>query len=586
MHRLQTYMHELNEHPTHCKGSVVLAGEVREGLASILSCHCSTCGYTITLETAKKVRGPRGYSRWECNLAAVWGQMVTGGGHSHLAETMSVLGVPVMTKSSFIQSERGIGEWWQKELEASMAEAGREEKRLAEEREDFHEGVPAITVIVDGGWSKRSHKHSYNANSGVAIIVGKATGKLLYIGVRNKYCTACTQGIPKENHTCYRNWDASSSQMKTDIMVEGFYQCERVHGVRYLCFIGDGDSSVYPTLIQSVPGWGYAIKKLECANRACKCYRASLEKLAHEKPMYKGKGGLTLKMRRRLTSAARSAIRMRSKEPDANKALQLLERDLINGPLHCFGHHNNCSPDFCLAAKNRLQQEPQGTVDSYNVEDDDEDDSSLGQAILDQERLWRETLKDDTTTEEDTRRGGPTPTDVNPQLLHDIQTLVSILVSKSRQLLGNHTTNLAEGWMHIRCKFDGGKVVNRSQSGSWEHRCMGAGLQQNMGKTWGPAVWSKMTDSSPNQVFINATESIAKKAESDRKRKATETAKEARRKSKYAKMDNSEAARKAYSRHDDGAIPDEVTDDVPPDFLKELMMSYFNTKVRVTEADS
>ena len=75
---------------------------------------------------------------------------------------------------------------------------------------------------------------------------------------------------------------------------------------------------------------------------------------------------------------------------------------------------------------------------------------------------------------------------------------------------------------------------------------------------------------------------MAKKAESDRKRKATETAKEARWKSKYAKMDNSEAAQKAYSRHDDGAVPDEVTDDVLPDFLKE-MMSYYNTKVRVTK---
>lgn len=226
-----------------------------------------------------------------------------------MAETMSVLGVPVMAKSSFIQSERDIGEWWRIELEASMAEAGREEKRLAEEREDF-QGVPAITVIVDGGWSKCSHKHSYNAKSGVAIIIGIATGKLLYIRIQNKYCTACTQGIPKENHTCYRNWDASSSQMETDIIVEGFCQCERVHGVRYLRFIGDGDSSVYPTVIQTVPGWRHAIKKLECANHACKCYRASLENLVNENPTYKGKGGLTLKMRRRLTGAAHTAIRM------------------------------------------------------------------------------------------------------------------------------------------------------------------------------------------------------------------------------------------------------------------------------------
>ena len=76
-------------------------------------------------------------------------------------------------------------------------------------------------------------------------------------------------------------------------------------------------------------------------------------------------------------SAARSAIQMRSKEPDVNIALQLLERDLINVPLHCFGHHNCSSPDFCLAAKNRLQQESQGTVNSNNVEDDDKDDSNF-----------------------------------------------------------------------------------------------------------------------------------------------------------------------------------------------------------------
>ena len=27
----------------------------------------------------------------------------------------------------------------------------------------IHDGVPAVTVICDGGWSKRSHKHTYTA---------------------------------------------------------------------------------------------------------------------------------------------------------------------------------------------------------------------------------------------------------------------------------------------------------------------------------------------------------------------------------------------------------------------------------------
>ena len=56
-----------------------------------------------------------------------------------------------------------------------------------------YQGVPAVTVIVDGGWSKRTPKHSCNAKSGVAIIIGKATGKILYIGVHNKFCSICTQ---------------------------------------------------------------------------------------------------------------------------------------------------------------------------------------------------------------------------------------------------------------------------------------------------------------------------------------------------------------------------------------------------------
>ena len=69
-----------------------------------------------------------------------------------------------------------------------MLEAVREEKKLAEERGDYHQGVPAITIVVDGGWSKRSHKHSYNAKSRVAII-GQATGKLLHIVCKSEMRT-------------------------------------------------------------------------------------------------------------------------------------------------------------------------------------------------------------------------------------------------------------------------------------------------------------------------------------------------------------------------------------------------------------
>ena len=69
---------------------------------------------------------------------------------------------------------------------------------------------------------------------------------------------------------------------------------------------------------------------------------------------------------------------------------------------------------------------------------------------------------------------------LDEQMICDIQKIASRLAAKSSQLigkiqtyignstccfdthLGNFTINLAEGYMHIRSKFDGGKQINHS----------------------------------------------------------------------------------------------------------------------------
>ena len=96
-----------------------------------------------------------------------------------------------------------------------------------------------------------------------------------------------------------------------------------------------------------MPVWGHTITKIECANHAMKCYRGALEKLVQEKPRFKGKGKLTTNMRKRLTKAARCAIKMRSSMTDRKLAVKLLREDLRNGPFHCFGDHTKCSTDYC-----------------------------------------------------------------------------------------------------------------------------------------------------------------------------------------------------------------------------------------------
>lgn len=115
---------------------------------------------------------------------------------------------------------------------------------------------------------------------------------------------------------------------------------------------------------------------------------------------------------------------------------------------------------------------------------------------------------------------------------------------------------------------------------------MGAGLRQNLGKTWGPQAWKRMTTSSPNKIFTDAAERSAKKLQADNKRKATEKAKSKRRKSKYTQLHDTLAARKAYSRHDGGITPDEITEDISQESLEELKSTFFQTKVTVTKQEA
>ena len=126
-------------------------------MASTLCCPCTGCHQDFNFSTSYKVQGMTGGKCWETNLAAVWSQMCTGGGHAPLAETMAVLGVQTMSRQSFMSTERKICEWWRDLFEESMTLAGKEEKEIAIANNSYHQGVPAVTVIVDGGWSKRTH---------------------------------------------------------------------------------------------------------------------------------------------------------------------------------------------------------------------------------------------------------------------------------------------------------------------------------------------------------------------------------------------------------------------------------------------
>ena len=75
--------------------------------------------------------------------------------------------------------------WQPRRLNPRWETAGHWERRLAPRCASHHCSWRWRLV------TKRSHKQSYNAKSGVAVIFWQKTKKLLFPAVRNKFCSVC-----------------------------------------------------------------------------------------------------------------------------------------------------------------------------------------------------------------------------------------------------------------------------------------------------------------------------------------------------------------------------------------------------------
>ena len=260
---------------------------------------------------------------------------------------------------------------------------------------------------------------------------------------------------------------------------------------------------------------------------------------------------------------------------------------MLNSPLHCFGYHSKCSVDFCTTAKelSQLTVSPSSSGcddgnssggddgnssggDDGNSSGGDDGNSSSGDDMMDTssegynssnaladqqddledaamelQQEWNDATDDTNFEAVKTVPAATTttPTAQEEAIICDVQRILGKLVGKASQLLGicccktiqwfiqyfigNCTTNLAECWMHIRTKSDGGKQINRIQCGSWEGRCTGAGLRLNEGPVWGPTCWEKVVLVPANTVYKSYTTTLTRVVDQDRKRKSSQQAK-------------------------------------------------------------
>lgn len=140
-----------------------IISEKRKGLNSGIKFRCAMCNFEKVIWTDIAPDS----SSLQINTAAVIGITGVGAGFSNLEEFFSAMDIPCMSKNTYAKQHQIVSDAWEKCASNEMKEAVDMEKELAMQRGDIDaNGVPLLTVIVDGTWAKRSYKSNYASLSG------------------------------------------------------------------------------------------------------------------------------------------------------------------------------------------------------------------------------------------------------------------------------------------------------------------------------------------------------------------------------------------------------------------------------------
>lgn len=306
--------------------------------------------------------------------------------------------------------------------------------------------------------------------------MGQETQKVLFIGIRNKYCCICTRAETKQEeptqHICFKNWNGPSTGMESDIIVEGFKRSVEMHGVKYLYLVGDGDSSVTKKLAESNP-YNTPIMKIECRNHLLRNYCTRLRELTQKK-ISSAKKNVNIKQRnvlnnniKRLRTGVIAAIKHINEENtdlSHGEKITLLKKDISNGPSHVFGDHTKCNKYFCSGPKGE------------------------------NEINWVPLMKES-------------------GFFQDILFIVERVVRNAESLILNMDNNVAESYNSVLAKFVGGKRINFTTRRSYSTRCEAAAISYNVPAGEFPRfIHKKVTQCSPGIFTKKIIAARAKRA--------------------------------------------------------------------------
>lgn len=292
-----------------CKHGHVVMEEDRQakmGFASllVLKCTSSKCSFLQRFYTSSRVEKSKAF---EVNRRIVLATRNIGVGHQGLVKFAGVMNMlSPMNENAYrdhVDAIRNAAEHTAKE---SMRSAVEEIKEFYECDAD---GVFDIGVSGDGTWRKRG----FSSSSGVVTAISLLTGKALDVEIMSKECRECMgwrdrQGTAEfhewwESHQahCHANFIGSSGSMDASGILAIFQRSIENYSLRYVDFLGDGDSKSHNLLVSESVYGNVEVTKLECVGHIQKRMGSRLRSLIKRTGQARLEDGKGLGGRGRLT---------------------------------------------------------------------------------------------------------------------------------------------------------------------------------------------------------------------------------------------------------------------------------------------
>lgn len=300
-----------------CSKPVGLYRKNKLGLKYLLEIRCTSCDWKETFSNSKNVsnKNKSGFNIAAINLQSVMAFREIGCGFAAMQTFSRVMNMESpMSVTTYNKMNQSLYSAYSVVALKSTTDAAVETRKTIL-HDTFNDDVIAdCQVSIDGTWQRRGQA----SLNGVVVAVSKENGKVVDTAIMSKRCKGCQIWSKmkkdaryndwKQNHHCQANHFKSSGAMEGAGAVTIFNRSINKNKLRYVSYIGDGDTSSYAEVVASNPYGNIEVEKLECIGHVNKRMGTRCRKLLQT---YKGKklsDGKGLSGKGRLTNKAMNVL--------------------------------------------------------------------------------------------------------------------------------------------------------------------------------------------------------------------------------------------------------------------------------------